>query len=312
MNGAKQTWHLLGLGAIGCLYAACLRGAGVAVQAIVRDAAALRELHANGGITLRRGDKVATTALDATTPATIAEPIAQLLICTKAQQTLPAVAAIKHRLAAQPLLILLQNGMGVRELLQREIPDAIMLHAISTEGAFRTARFAVTHAGRGTTLIGAIDAAQQRYAETAALQLRGELPFEPVSDIERRLWLKLGVNSVINPLSAIHRCLNGELQQLENIDDTVTRACDELAALARAESVAITAQQFRDAAYRVMRDTARNRSSMLQDIEARRATEIDFISGFIVRRARDHSLDCPQHAHFLAAVHALEAAASAP
>ena len=312
MSDEKHSWHLLGLGAIGCLYAAYLRRAGIALQVIVRNAAALQQLPVNGGITLQHGNELATVALDATTPAAIAEPIAQLLICTKAHQTLPAVAAIKNNLAAKPLLILLQNGMGVRELLQREIPDAIILHAISTEGAFRTTRFAVTHAGRGNTMIGAIDSMQQQYAKTALTQLRCELPFELAPDIEQRLWLKLGVNSVINPLSAIHRCRNGELLQLANIDAIVTSLCDELAALAQAERMAITAQQYRDAVYRVMRDTAENRSSMLQDIEAGRATEIDFINGYILRRAAHQNLDCPHHAQLLAAVHALEPARTAP
>ncbi|HEY3698818.1 MAG TPA: 2-dehydropantoate 2-reductase, partial [Spongiibacteraceae bacterium] len=270
MINQQRAWHLLGTGAIGCLFAAYLRRAGVALQAIVRDDATLQQLHANSGFALRHGDECTTIAIDAATPETIAQPITQLLICTKAQQTLTAVTAIKAHFAVKPLLILLQNGMGVRELVQREIPDATILHAITTEGAYRSARFDVAHAGRGNTVIGAILPQQQLLAEYAVRALQCELPIAMADDMQLQLWIKLAVNCVINPLSAIHRCRNGELLQLPAIDTIVAALCDEFVTVANAEGLSLHAAQLREAVYRVMRDTAQNRSSMLQDIEAGR------------------------------------------
>ncbi len=308
----RTRWHLLGAGSLGCLFAACLQRAGVALEMIVRDDVALQQLQANGGITLLRGTgqesngERTTIAVAAQTPNTVRAPIRQLLICTKAQQTLAAVAAIKSHLTSDALIVLLQNGMGVRELLQNELPRATILHALSTEGAFRNARFHIAHASRGATLIGAIAAAQKKIAENVVHALQCELPITYAPDIERRLWLKLAVNSVINPLSALHRCRNGELLKLDHIDSMVTSLCEELAPVARAERIDLTATQMRDEVYRVMHATAQNKSSMRQDIEASRTTEIDFINGFIVQRAHAHGLACPQHEHLLAAIHALE------
>jgi 2-dehydropantoate 2-reductase len=184
--------------------------------------------------------------------------------------------------------------MGVRELLLQAIPDAIVVHAITTEGAWQRERFHIVHAGFGETVIGATTPAEQQYANAVASTLRCELSIAAVTDIERRLWLKLDINSVINPLTALHDCRNGDLLKLPGIDTLIDQLCNEFALVARAENQAFDIADLSAQVLRVMRDTAANRSSMLQDIHARRRSEIEFINGFIVRRAQLHGLFCPQ------------------
>lgn len=304
-------WYLLGAGSLGCLYAAYLCRAGRDVHLLLRDAPSLDQLHRNGGIRLRRDSDEQTIAIAAEIATAVQGPIQQLLICTKAQQTLDAVREIKPHLASQPIIVLLQNGMGVHELLQREIPDAIFLHAISTEGAYQTRRFHVVHAGHGRTVLGAIDSSQNAIAQRVAESLRCDLTIDVVDDIEQRLWLKLAINSVINPLTALHQCLNGELLQLPNIDSTITHLCNELVDVAGADGKNLTLEQCRTV-YDVINATAQNRSSMLQDRLAKRPTEIDFINGFIVRRARHYGINCSHHAELLDAMKALESRHSLP
>lgn len=299
-------WHLLGTGSLGCLFAAYLQRAGVELTAIVRDNVALQALHNNGGITLARAEERMTVAINAVTPQQLHGPVKQLLMCTKAQQTLAAITAIKSQLAPDAIIVLLQNGMGVRELLQNELPNATILHALSTEGAFRTERFHVTHAGFGDTVIGSIYLDKHDTTRSIVQSLQCERPISFTSDIEQRLWLKLAVNSVINPMTAIHRCRNGELLQHKNFDITLTQLCEELAQVVCAEHIDLNSLQMRDEVYRVIQMTAHNKSSMLQDIEAGRSSEVDFINGFIVRRALMHTLQCPLHAQLLHAVHALQ------
>jgi 2-dehydropantoate 2-reductase len=297
-------WYLLGAGSLGCLYAAYLRHAGCDVRLLLRDASSLDQLHRSGGICLQRGNDKQLTAIAADTPPEIQEPIQHLLICTKAQQTLDAVRAIKPHLASRAVIVLLQNGMGVRELLQHEIPGAIFLHAISTEGAYQTQRFQVIHAGHGSTVIGAIDSSQNPIAQRVAESLRCELAIDVIDDIEQRLWLKLAVNSIINPLTALHACRNGELLQLPNIDLTITNLCIEFVEVASADGKNLTLEQCRAAVYDVIHATAQNRSSMLQDRLAKRPTEIDFINGFIVQRAQQYGIAFPYHAALVVAMKA--------
>lgn len=302
MAAANPTWHILGAGSIGCLFAAYLQRAGCAATLILRDNASLELLQQRGGIVLEREQQLTTLPLPALTAATIAQPITHLLICTKAPQTLAAINSVKTKLAKNPIIVLLQNGMGLRELVEQAIPDAIILHAITTEGAYQRERFHVVHAGFGATLLGGVSSDAQIHAEAVAKSLQCELPITVVADITQRLWLKLGINSVINPLTALHDCRNGDLLKLPDIDSIVAQLCREVTRIARAEGQSIDADHLAAEVMRVMRDTAANRSSMLQDIQARRRSEIEFINGYLVRRAQAQGLFCPEQTLLLDAV----------
>ena len=191
--------------------------------------------------------------------------------------------------------------------LQADWPRARIPHALTTEGAFQRERFAVVHAGRGETLLGGVGADNQILAASVAQTLRCELPVTAVSDIEMRLWRKLAVNSVINPLTALHGCRNGELLQLPDIERRVAQLCAELCAFAAAAGQSLDAAELSRQVFAVMRSTAANRSSMLQDIEQRRGTEIDFINGYIVRRGHELGVPCPGHAALWRAIKEREA-----
>ena len=294
MTANNLTWHVLGAGSIGCLFAAYLQQANHNMTLIVRDKTGAARLQDQSGIILEREQQKVTVPIAGTAAAAIAQPITHLLICTKAQQTQTAINSIKTKLADKPVLVLLQNGMGVRELLLQAIPNATVLHAITTEGAWQRERFHVVHAGHGETVVGAIAHDEQHCADAVASASRCELPIASVTDIERRLWLKLAINSVINPLTALYQCRNGELLQLPDIDNTIAQLCSEFAQVAAANQQSFAVDFLIENVRSVMRDTADNRSSMLQDILARRRTEIDFINGYIIKRALQHRLSCPQ------------------
>jgi 2-dehydropantoate 2-reductase len=302
----KPTWHVLGAGSIGCLFGAYLRRADHDVRLILRDPASLAQLRESGGILLERnGVQTAQqkiVAIDAVIASAVTQSISHLLICTKAPQTLAALNSIKAHLCANPTIILLQNGMGVRDLVLNVLPHAIVLPAITTHGAYQQHRFHVIHAGIGEAVLGAIDPHEQQHAEHVVAALQSELPIDCVGDIARRLWLKLAINSVINPLTALHQCRNGELIKIPAIENIIAQLCTEFVEVARAENQLFETPAVQDEVMRVIRDTAANRSSMLQDIQARRRTEIDFINGFIVKRALQHGIACSEHAALFDAI----------
>jgi 2-dehydropantoate 2-reductase len=306
----EHTWHVLGAGSIGCLFACALHRAGLSTQLLLRDNASLEQWRAAGSaVVLQRGAERWRTELPAATPATLAvdAPLRRILVCTKAQQTRAALAALGTAVDPAALIVLLQNGMGVREQLRELLPHATILHALSTEGAYQIERFHVVHAGQGETLIGGAGDLQAIARETVAA-LRCELRIEATDAIEQRLWLKLAINSVINPLTALHDCSNGALLALPAIGALLPALCAEACAAANAEGQTLQAAQVADAVRDVCRATAANRSSMLQDIAAKRATEIDFINGHIVRTALRHGIACPRQTALLDRIRALEQA----
>ena len=95
-------------------------------------------------------------------------------------------------------------------------------------------------------------------------------------------WRKLAVNCVINPLTALYGCRNGDLQRYPEQIETL---CREVASVMAMEGYHTSCEGLMQYVMDVIRSTADNVSSMLQDIRNQRHTEIDYITGYL-RRAQ--------------------------
>ena len=126
------------------------------------------------------------------------------------------------------------------------------------------------------------------------------------ADIESELWMKGVINASINPLTAILKCLNGELLEDEGVLGISHLACDEAVAVAEGIGVRLSPGDQFEKVKEVMRATAQNRSSMLQDLERGKRTEIDEINGEIVRRAGLMGVPVPVNRTLWMLVRALE------
>ena len=120
-------------------------------------------------------------------------------------------------------------------------------------------------------------------------------------EIDQALWLKLAINCAINPLTALHGCLNGELAQA-GLSARVTTLCDEIIEISTAAGYAEVTADLHHQVARVIAATAANRSSMLQDVAAGRRTEIDYITGYLLRAAHRHGVAAPHNEALLRSV----------
>ena len=114
-------------------------------------------------------------------------------------------------------------------------------------------------------------------------------------DIEQELWRKLVINCVINPLTAIHGCRNGDLIENPRWQREARTVCNELARVTAALGYRDLAAHCWREAEAVMRATAGNQSSMMRDLAAGRATEIHQITGYLLMRARELGIECPEN-----------------
>ena len=301
-------WFVLGAGSIGCLFAAYLSRAGHAVTLILRDRNTVAELRRAGGIHLNLPDgdgareTVACSAISLEELNTTEQSLSiqRILVCTKAHQTLDAITGLRPGLDNNAQLILLQNGMGVRERIQPLLPTTTIAQAITTEGGWRRSAFEVVHAGRGETLVG--DTRTAAEAEHIAASLGCALHIHADTGFASRQWLKLAVNCVINPLTGLRECRNGELLHQTDVASLTRRLCGELRLVAEACGQSLSQVQLEQTVFDVMRGTTANQSSMWQDLQRRRLTEIDFINGYVVRQGHSHGIDCPTHEALLRAI----------
>jgi len=291
-------WHILGAGALGCLFASLLQRAGTPVTLLLRsgrgaDTALLRVETGDGGH--RCECPVA--------PVSDAGHIGHLLVTTKAGDVVPAMRALAHRLDRHSQVLLLANGMGFAEVLTDTLPGPRWYLGTTTEAAYRLAPFHIRHAGRGVTRLGrpGLREAPPWFA-TWALAVN---PSRWEERIEEALWQKLAINCAINPVTALHRCCNGELARRPALTALLGQLCDEIRQVSLAAGFGTATQDLPALVDGVIAATAANRSSMLQDIEAGRSTEIDYITGHLVALARRLGVPVPANEALLAEVKAL-------
>lgn len=290
----RRHWYILGAGAIGSLFASFFLEAGQPVTLIGRGSQRVR---GKTTLRLRRGDVLLRYPLNLQGPESEGR-IDYLLVCTKAGDVEAALASIAPRLARHATVVVLANGMGYQERLHQRWPAWRFTWSITTEGAWREAPLAVCHAGSGETLLGAPGQAMPGwFADWQSLGIRCRWE----TDILTALWRKLAINCAINPLTALHRCNNGVLLQ-PPLSQDVAILCEEISAIARAEGQGAAVADLPARVDRVLQGTAANRSSMLQDVMAGRATEIDYLNGYLVEVAERQGMKATHNRKLLQAV----------
>jgi 2-dehydropantoate 2-reductase len=186
----------------------------------------------------------------------------------------------------------LQNGLGNEERLAAHL-DCPVLAGTATYGARLTDPGTVECTGAGEVLLGPPDGGRSALADRVARAFReAGVTASATGEMPRHLWEKLAVNAGINPTTALARVPNGALAA-GPVRDIARRATREAARTARAEGVELSNREALAALSEVVEATADNRSSMLQDVEAGRRTEIDAISGAVARRADENDFDAP-------------------
>ena len=257
------------------------------------------------------------------TPDEHEDTIHHLIVSVKAPQTVKAIQAVAHRLTQDSSILFLQNGMGIVDEVNKKIfPDEryrpTYIAGVVSHGLYSKGPFSAVHAGEGTIALGVLprmpigesikpEAPKQlspssRYlmrtmTRTAVFVAVG---FARTAILQQQLD-KLAVNCIINPLTAILDCKNGDL--LKNycyrrvfrlLLAEISLVIKSLPELKNVPNVNMRFDTLRleMRVFSIAKTTADNYSSMLQDIRSGRPTEIDYINGYIVKRGEEMGIHC--------------------
>ena len=274
---------VLGCGALGQLWLTALCKHGHEVQGWLR----VPQPYCSVNVVDLEGN-ISNKTFIANDPAFLAESDL-LLVTLKAWQVSEAVKNLRFILREDCPILLLHNGMGTLDelkMLTQPLLRGITTHAAKRDGTM------VIHVASGITHIGPTSpdgAMLSRLAET----LQQALPDVAWhNNVSSAAWQKLAVNCVINPLTVQYDCTNGELL---NHPQEVALLCDEVAMVMEREGEHTSREALLDYVKEIITATAANTSSMLQDIRAQRRTEIDYITGYVIRRARAQGLTTPEN-----------------
>ncbi|KAI1430805.1 6-phosphogluconate dehydrogenase C-terminal domain-like protein [Xylaria sp. CBS 124048] len=368
----RRRIYILGVGNIGRLYAMCLSQVAnrPPITLVVHRRELLEHWVAEPGIELTRYERVQRNAdfdiewwTDVASPSGVevagGHTLSNLIVATKASDAVPQIDRVRRYLGSESTVTFTQNGMCNLwpplgdAYVQARFPSGmgptwlacVTTHGVTSHGPFKSIHAAPADAVIGPVTPGATGKEQVRNLMQAIADAP-DLDARQVSTKE--LWIrqleKLVINAIINPLTAVLRCLNGELLVARDdaLPEVIDRLLDEASQLLcalvadsksdeillpRSESEAANSKESAAESLRVSREqlierfsfprlrkmvldvgekVVENTSSMLQDVRTGKQTEIDDINGWLLDTAKlvDQRCQLPTHEKLVALVKA--------
>ena len=340
--------HIIGGGSIGLLFASSIRAAfpSYPLSVLLRDHHKSRIDEDTNEIMvclLKQGrPRMVPVPARLISDKNARRPIQNLIVSTKAYTAATAVQSVLHRFDPQTpsnIIVLCNGAFAVKEELSQLLSstnvhkNVKIVLATTTHGAYQEASggnitnrddgfdmYRVIHAGEGLTFV-------QNHPSLSQLWDQAGLFSKSISeqDMHVMLWQKLAANCTINPLTAIHRCENGQLlspelttgsnnNHLPSLQDillevsSVATATEDAASNDNATDKSLQLLQYdplRSFVEKVIKDTFHNKSSMLQDVTKKQNTEIDYLNGFVVKMGKQLGIDTPANSEMCRRIHDL-------
>lgn len=281
-----------GVGALGSLFAGYLSTV-AQVTMVGRWREQIDTVQRNG-LTIHHADGRTTHFSPAITDDLAALPPMDLIIVlVKSHQTAGIAPAIAKVLNPNGVVITLQNGVGNLEALIDVVGAERATQGVTAQGANFVALGAVRHAGTGLTYI-AVLPDRARLIETC-INLLNQVGIKThaTDSADSLVWGKLAVNAGLNPLTALLNLPNGELLTEPQRKNFMIAAAREVEAVAAAQGIHLPYPDVAAQVQEVARITSANISSMLQDMRRQVPTEIDAMSGAVVRYGKRLGVPTP-------------------
>lgn len=273
---------VVGPGALGCLFAQRLHQAGHTVTLVDHRGDRAERLRASG-ITVQSGGDSKTAKVKVTDSVPQRQEL--VLVLCKAHRTHAL------RLPANTPVLTLQNGLGNAEKLCDLVGSAQVLAGTTSEASTLLEEGVVRHVAAGKTSFGSWTTCDPEPAADILRQAGFEVDL--TNSPGQAIWEKVAISNGINPVTALLGVPNGALLQAKESRQLIRDLVVEASKIAALEGYRFS-YSLVERAEEVCRDTAENISSMAQDIRAGRRTEIEEISGEIIRRGEHLLLPCPR------------------
>lgn len=289
MEQRRESVAVVGAGALGLMYAELLQRAGVEVYFLADgervERIAREEYWVNG-----KGCRFSVRR-----PEEMAEPAAIVIVAVKNHHLDSILPLLGAAVGAGTILVSVLNGISSELFLRKQLPAARVPDCVALgmdavkEGA------ALSYTSSGRLLLGFPGAESAVEELSAALVLFSEvgMAYELPEDSQRALWWKWMINIGVNQVSAVTGAPYRLFQEDAELRSLMDEAMQEVVAVAEAEGIDLHQTDIRRW-YEVLNSLGpEGKTSMLQDIEAERKTEVEAFSGELISLAERHGLDVP-------------------
>lgn len=296
-----------GGGAMGGLFGGYLARAGNDVTLIDVSKAAVEAINGDG-LSIEEKDgstlKLQVPATDA--PAKVG-PVDLIINFVKCYHTEDAIKAAAPMIGSATSVLSLQNGWGNAPRIASIVGEDKVLVGLTYHSSMLLGPGRVKHPGTGMTYIGELSGrSSQRLDAVAAAFRAAEIDTTPSCQILGEVWKKLALNACTLPTASLLRFFAHELVAFEPAKDEMAAILAEVVAVAKAQGIALDYDERWAAITGLLEKAIGGRASMLQDVEAKRRTEIDVINGAIVEAGQRTGVPTPHNQAMVSMIKAAE------
>jgi 2-dehydropantoate 2-reductase len=226
-----------------------------------------------------------------------------VLLTVKSYDLEASLAGLGPILGEGTVLMVVQNGMRVLDLPTR-VGGSPLLLGVASFGVTHQGPGHIIHAGSGGLRLGTIEGGLDLDPYAHMFSDSG-IMCDVSSDIAKDVWRKAVINSAINPITALVRRRNGAILESEGLLELCRSVFDESLDIAIADGGLERGDVCFNDVLDVVRATAWNRSSMLQDVERGKRTEVDAINGSLKRAGERSKLSVDYNSTFNALINGI-------
>jgi len=294
---------------MGSAIGALLHKAGQEVTLIDISRPAIDAIQTNGLIIQNKAGEQETVRVQITDQPASIGVVDLLLVFVKCYHTETAVKNALPIIGPDTTVLSLQNGWGngprIAGVVGRErVVLGVCYHSATVLGPGR-----VLHAGQGKTFMGELDGSDSpRLQRLVKMFNQSGILVEPSGQVLNEIWSKLALNVATLPTSCTVRVTAERLLDTPEMQELMKALLQEVVAVANAQNIPLDFNERWEAITGLLRKLAPNtKGSMLQDVEARRQTEIDVMCGAIIEAGSRLGIPTPYNRAMLGLIKGLEA-----
>src|SRR5574344_89805 len=220
-----------------------------------------------------------------------------IIIATKFTALKDVLKEIKPFTKNNPIILSFMNGITSEDIIKKNYPNCnvIKSHEIC-DSIIRNNR-EITHSKRNKLTFGSENNIIKKELETFFENTN--IKFEVSENIEQDLWQKFMLNITANQLSAVTIMTFGQMQNIKNIETLLNNILKEVIEIAQKENINNPEKIAQQAINSFMHLAPYGKTSMLQDIENTRPTELEAFAGTIIKLGKQHNIKTPYNNLFM-------------
>jgi 2-dehydropantoate 2-reductase len=298
---------VIGGGAMGGLWAASLTS-GATLVTVVDVIPAVVEAIRTTGLAVTTADRRVQTRPAATIDPSDVGPVDVVYFFTKAHHTKDAVSRARPLVDDATILVSLQNGWGNSDVIAQTFGAERLVSGVTYQSARVEGPARIAHTSQGITVIGPFAQGSSMDPAELVSKLQNDAGIETTTTpwVHTEIWKKVVLNTATLPTAALTGLYAGEVGEPGAVLDLADAIAVESVAVLRAAGYDIDPAERVASINSLLGRAGKGKPSMLQDVEAKRKTEVEVINGAIVRQAEALGLQSPLNRAMVALIGGLE------